>query len=51
MCSTFGLFTKWNGKNSTKAFARGDFDRLLTTNLVYQSDELLQKRILCKTAI
>lgn len=42
MCSTFGLFT--NGMEKfDKAFERGDFDRLLTTNLVYQPDELLQK--------
>lgn len=42
MCSTFGLFT--NGLEIfDKAYERGDFDRLLTTNLVYQTEELLQK--------
>ena len=43
MCSTFGLFT--NGMEKfDKAFERGEFDRLLTTNLVYQPDELLRKQ-------
>lgn len=42
MCSTFGLFT--NGMEKfDKAFERGEFDRLLTTNLVYQPNELLCK--------
>ena len=42
MCSTFGLFT--NGLDIfDEAYERGDFDRLLTTNLVYQTEELLQK--------
>ena len=42
MCSTFGLFT--NGlERFDAAYKNGDFDRLLTTNLVYQTDELLQK--------
>ena len=42
MCSTFGLFT--NGMEKfDKAFERGEFDRLLTTNLIYQPDELLRK--------
>ena len=40
MCSTFGLFT--NGlERFDKAFEEGVFDRILTTNLVYQSPELL----------
>ena len=42
MCSTFGLFT--NGlERFDKAYESGVFDRLLTTNLVYQTEELLQK--------
>lgn len=42
MCSTFGLFT--NGLDRfDAAYKNGDFDRLLTTNLVYQTEELLQK--------
>ena len=42
MCSTFGLFT--NGlERFDKAYAEGSFDRLLTTNLVYQPEELLAK--------
>ena len=42
MCSTFGLFT--NGlERFDKAYNEGTFDRLLTTNLVYQTDELLEK--------
>ena len=40
--STFGLFT--NGMEKfDKAFAEGLFDRVLTTNLVYQSPELLAR--------
>ena len=40
--STFGIFT--NGlKKFDKAYQNGLFDRLLTTNLVYQTAELLQK--------
>ena len=42
MCSTFGLFT--NGlERFDAAYKNGDFDRVLTTNLVYQTEELLQK--------
>lgn len=42
MCSTFGLFT--NGlERFDKAYEEGTFDRLLTTNLVYQPEELLAK--------
>ena len=42
MCSTFGLFT--NGLDRfDKAFEKGWFTRLVTTNLVYQTPELLQK--------
>lgn len=42
ICSTFGLFT--NGlKKFDDAHKAGTFDKLLTTNLVYQTPELLQK--------
>lgn len=42
MCSTFGLFT--NGlKKFDRAYEHGLFDRLLTTNLVYQAPELLSR--------
>ena len=42
MCSTFGLFTS-GLERFDKAYNEGLFDRLVTTNLVYQSEELLQK--------
>ncbi|MDD3218734.1 MAG: ribose-phosphate pyrophosphokinase [Lachnospiraceae bacterium] len=42
MCSTFGLFT--NGMEKfDKAFEEGIFNRVLTTNLVYQTPELLER--------
>lgn len=42
MCSTFGLFT--NGlEKFDKAFEEGIFDRILTTNLIYQTPELLKR--------
>lgn len=42
LCSTFGLFT--NGmKKFDEAYLKGQFYALLTTNLVYQSPELLKK--------
>ncbi|NCB92185.1 MAG: ribose-phosphate pyrophosphokinase [Clostridia bacterium] len=42
MCSTFGLFT--NGLDKfDKAFEKGIFDRILTTNLIYQTPELLDR--------
>lgn len=42
MCATFGLFT--NGMEKfDKAYTDGYFDYLLTTNLVYQSPELLSR--------
>lgn len=42
LCSTFGLFT--NGlEKFDKAYTQGLFYSLLTTNLVYQSPELLEK--------
>lgn len=42
ICSTFGLFT--NGlKKFDRAYEQGLFDRLLTTNLIYQTPELLER--------
>lgn len=42
LCATFGLFT--NGFESfDKAYEEGIFDKILTTNLIYQSEELLSK--------
>ena len=42
ICATFGLFT--NGmKKFDKAYEKGLFDYVLTTNLVYQTPELLEK--------
>jgi ribose-phosphate pyrophosphokinase len=42
ICCTFGHFT--NGlKKFDDAYEQGIFDRLLTTNLIYQTPELLQK--------
>ena len=42
LCSTFGLFTD-SLKKFDEAHAAGVFDKLLTTNLVYQPEELLAK--------
>lgn len=43
LCSTFGLFT--NGMEKfDRAYEDGVFDYLLTTNLVYQTPELLSKK-------
>lgn len=42
ICSTFGLFTDGLDKFDDE-FKNGVFDRLLTTNLVYQTPELLNK--------
>jgi ribose-phosphate pyrophosphokinase len=42
ICATFGIFTSGLGKFDD-AFKQGLFNRLITTNLVYQPDELLQK--------
>lgn len=42
ICSTFGLFTDGLDKFDD-GFKNGVFDRLLTTNLVYQTPELLNK--------
>ena len=42
MCSTFGLFT--NGMTKfDEAYEKGTLDRILTTNLIYQTPELLSK--------
>ncbi len=42
ICSTFGLFT--NGlERFDKAYENGMIDRVLTTNLIYQTPELLQR--------
>ena len=42
MCSTFGLFT--NGlKKFDEFYEKGMFDRILTTNLIYQTTELLER--------
>lgn len=42
ICSTFGLFTNGMAKFD-KAYEEGLFDFILTTNLIYQTPELLQK--------
>lgn len=42
MCSTFGLFTNGFDKFD-QAYKEGLFDRVVTTNLVYQPEELLKK--------
>ena len=42
IAATFGLFTNGFAKFD-KAYEEGLFDRILTTNLVYQSEELLSK--------
>lgn len=41
-CATFGLFTSGLGKFD-EYYANGIIDRILTTNLVYQSPELLSR--------
>ncbi len=42
LCVTFGLFT--NGlEKFDDAYKRGDIDRVLTTNLIYQTPELLSR--------
>ena len=40
MCSTFGLFTNGLSKFD-EAYEKGTIDRILTTNLIYQTPELL----------
>ena len=42
ICSTFGFFTDGLEKFDD-AYKKGYFDKLLTTNLVYQAPELLEK--------
>ena len=42
ICATFGLFTDGMDKFD-EAYKDGTFDKLLTTNLVYQTPELLSK--------
>ena len=42
MCSTFGLFTNGLSKFD-EAYEKGTFDRILTTNLIYQTPELLTR--------
>ena len=42
MCSTFGLFTNGLAKFDA-AYEQGLFTKILTTNLVYQTPELLEK--------
>ncbi len=42
ICSTFGLFTAGLDRFD-KAYDKGTFDRILTTNLIYQPPELLQR--------
>ena len=42
VCSTFGLFTG-GLERFDKAYENGIIDRVLTTNLIYQSPELLQR--------
>ena len=46
ICSTFGLFTDGLAKFD-EAHKNGVFDKMLTTNLVYQSPELLEKDYYC----
>ncbi len=43
ICATFGIFTDGMDKFD-EAYEQGVFDKLLTTNLVYQSPELLEKK-------
>ena len=42
ICATFGIFTAGTAPFDS-AYRRGLFNNLITTNLVYQSDELLKK--------
>jgi len=47
ICCTFGLFT--NGLDAfDKAYAAGDFDRIITTNLNYRIPELLEREYYCE---
>ena len=42
ICTTFGLFTDGMGEFD-KAYEKGWFDRVITTNLTYQIPELLAR--------
>lgn len=42
ICSTFGLFTAGLDRFD-KAYDKGTFDRILTTNLIYQPPQLLER--------
>lgn len=42
ICSTFGLFTAGLDRFD-KAYDKGTFDKILTTNLIYQPPELLER--------
>lgn len=42
ICATFGLFTNGMAKFD-EAYEKGLFDKILTTNLIYQTPELLEK--------
>ena len=42
VCSTFGLFTAGLDRFD-KAYEKGIIDRVLTTNLIYQTPELLER--------
>jgi len=42
ICSTFGLFTAGLDRFD-KAYEKGLFDKILTTNLIYQTPELLER--------
>ena len=48
--ATFGLFTSGLSKFD-RAYADGWFDRVFTTNLVYQPPELLEKKYYCSVKI
>ena len=48
--STFGLFTGGLGKFD-QAFAEGCFDRIFTTDLVYQNPELLKRPYYCSVGM
>lgn len=43
ICATFGILTGGTGPFD-RAYQKGDFDYLITTNLVYQPPELLEKK-------
>ena len=48
--ATFGLFTSGMDKFD-KAYAEGCFDRIFTTDLVYQSPELLKREYYCSVGM